>query len=219
MKERFSIVSMSLALAAFLVSLCGVAFAGPAPKQTICHQTSSAQNPWVQITVSGKALAAHASHGDFVVTATNVCPPLPCPINDTIIDADGTASPGSGVPGAVEVSCGDALIPLNSTPNFAGLDHFDNDSDFAWTFGPAGDDIHLEDPTAGTCPTALRNAVYDLGFDCVVLDIDGSLVDGQPVRCDNACDPLMSFRDNDGNGFYNDGEDLVLDANGNGIFD
>jgi len=141
---------------------------------------------------------------------------------EPIIDADGTASPGDGIPGAVEVQCGDPVLSLQAAPNFAGLDHFDNDGNNAWTFGLGGDDLHLEDPSAGTCPTANRNAVYDNNpdfQDCVVLDYDGSLFDQQFVSCDNPCDPLMAFHDFNGNGIYDDGEDIVLDVNGNGIYD
>ena len=145
---------------------------------------------------------------------------FPCPQFDRIIDADGTATAGDGIPGAVQVQCGDLIIPLVAAPNHAGLDHFDNDGDGMWTFGPAGDDLHLEDTSQ--CATAARNAVYDnnaLFQDCVVIDLNGSLFDGQNVNCDNACDPLMSFLDSNANGFYDDGEDIVLDSNGNGIFD
>lgn len=154
-----------------------------------------------------------------------------CPAFDAIIDTDGTASPTAGGPASQEVRCGDPIISLNATPNVAGLDTL-NDAlgafcgFHAWVFGPVGgDDIHLEDPfddpdgVVSTCPTAIRDAVYNLGADCVVLDLDGSLFDGLGVCCDNACDPLLSFHDLNGNGWYNDGEDIVLDVNGNGIFD
>ncbi len=143
-----------------------------------------------------------------------------CPIFDLIIDADGTLTAGDGIPGAVEVQCGDVILTLILAPNFAGLDHFDSDGDLMWTFGLAGDDLHLEDTSQ--CPTAARNAVYDnnpLFQDCVVIDLDGSLFDGQFVSCDNPCDPLMTWLDSNGNGFYDDGEDIVLDVNANGIFD
>jgi hypothetical protein len=47
-------------------------------KVTLCHHTHSAKHPWVKITVSSAAVAAHmARHGDFVVTATSPCPPAP----------------------------------------------------------------------------------------------------------------------------------------------
>ncbi len=145
-----------------------------------------------------------------------------CPVFDRIIDADGTATPTEGIPAGVQVRCGDPLILIITTPNVAGLDVFDNDGNGLWTFGPAGDDIHLEDPSAGTCPTARRNGIYDNNAvfqDCVVLDLDGSLVDGQLVTCDNACYDQVTFLDSNGNGFYDDGEDLVLDSNANRIFD
>ena len=32
-------------------------------------------------------------------------------------------------------------------------------------------------------------------------------------------DPLLMFYDADGNGFYDNGEDIILDANANGVFD
>lgn len=226
-------VAVTVALPLFGGGKGDIAFAAPSPKATICHHTSSVTNPWVQINVSQNALPAHFTHGDFVVTATNPCPPPPCPVNDTIIDADGTASPGDGVPAAVETVCG---MPLASFPTAtfigSGLDWFDNDGNGAWTLGSSGDDLHVEDFTF--CPTAIRDAIHQVGADCVVLDIDGSLFTGQPVDCDLEVDAAFSgafpgscaspitnvrYHDANGNGAWDNGEDIVLDGNGNGVFD
>lgn len=157
------------------------------------------------------------------------------PAIDKIIDADGTASDGTGIPGAVELSCG---APLTSFPVTgaadAGLDWFDNDHDGQWTFGLGGDDLHSEDPN--TCPTAIRDGFHDLGSDCKVLDMDGSLANGQPVDCDlevnfpftephlsnGGCPSSINgikYYDANGDGSWDDGEDIVWDSNGNGIFD
>jgi hypothetical protein len=147
---------------------------------------------------------------------------------DGCIDADGTASPGNGIPGSVETLLGDPLTPFPAVFNDSGLDMFDNDANAAWTFGPAGDDLMVEGPTF--CPTATREGVYDLGFDCVVLDLDGSLFNGQSVDCDVEVGgifcpigpPLpspISFHDTNGNGAWDDGEDIVLDSNQDGICD
>jgi hypothetical protein len=154
---------------------------------------------------------------------------------DLIIDADGIVSAGDGIPGAVDVIIG---TPLQSFPVLgpatAGLDWFDNDNDGLWTFGPAGDDLHSEDP--GTCPTALRDGDHDLGLDCKVLDLDNGLVDQQQVNCDlevnvpftephlsnGGCPSSINnirYHDMDGDMSWDNGEDIVLDVNGNGVFD
>ena len=154
---------------------------------------------------------------------------------EPIIDADGTVSPGDGFPGAVDVACGNALasFPVVGIAD-AGLDWFDNDHDGQWTFGFGGDDLHSEDP--GTCSTAIRDGDHDLGFDCKVLDMDGSLVDGQQVDCDlevnvaftephvsnGGCPSSLNgikYHDANGDTSWDDGEDIVLDPNGNDTFD
>lgn len=173
-------------------------------------------------------------------------------IVDICIDVDGIATPLSGVGvaaneqvfvGAV-LSTWPSLFGAPGTPPFPeGLDMFDNDANLAWTFGAAGDDLHLEDPT-GACSTAIRDAFHNFGFDCVVLDLDGSFATfvvppgfaGQPVSCDfegafafpsppavGGCPPFLGpnsvkFFDFNGDGVYKNGEDIVLDVNGDGIF-
>jgi len=160
---------------------------------------------------------------------------------DAIIDADGIATVGDGLgthgtpvtPGALDVSPGDPLTtwPAVGTPP-EGLDMFDNDMDGAWTFSAGGDDLHLEDP-AGACSTAIRDGVHHLGLDCKVLDYDGSLFEGQFVTCDmeslmpdpvggapgSVCPTNLAFYDANGDGGYNNGEDIVLDADGDTVFD
>ncbi|MCH8277989.1 MAG: hypothetical protein IIC12_03550, partial [Proteobacteria bacterium] len=105
--------------------------------------------------------------------------------------------------------------------NPSGLDLIDRGvGDGLWQ---AGDDLMVEDPTGTpSCPTAARNGVYDdnaVDKDCVVLDPDGSLADGDSVTCDTVAGCGLWFRDDNGNGRYDVGEDLIVDVNNNGIFD
>ena len=138
------------------------------------------------------------------------------------------------IAGIVTISVGLYITSFFSFP--VGIDGFDNDTSGTWTFG---DDLHLEDP-AGTCPTGIRApGVHDLGLDCVVLDLNASLFNGQPVSCDFESGTFcpggfltggatgdLTFFDSSGNGFYDAGvasgniaEDIVLDVNANGFFD
>ena len=160
----------------------------------------------------------------FVDGADPDCVPPPPP-GDLIIDADGILTAGDGVPGTVQVAPGDPLTPFPTAPNASGLGMFDNDADGAWTFGFFGDDLHAEGPAF--CPTAIGNGFHDLGSDCKVLDFDGSLFAGRPVDCDLEtgafCVPLLpsplTYHDANLNGAWDNGEDIVLDGNGNLIFD
>jgi hypothetical protein len=187
---------------------------GGQEKVTICHKPGTPDE--ATLSVGAPSVPAHLAHGDTLG---------PCTV-DEIIDADGTASPQTGDPGAREVMPGDTLATFPDGPaTSAGLDMFDQDSNQAWTQGV--DDLHLEDPSF--CPTALRNGFHDLGADCKVLDINGDLANGEPVDCDlevgvsfsgMPCPPPgVKYHDANGNGAYDDGEDIVLDVNNNGIFD
>ena len=149
-------------------------------------------------------------------------------LTDVCIDADGIATAGRGLPGAGEVFAGQALTSWPTGRWTEGLDWFDNDGTCTWT---PGDDLHLEDP-AGACATGFRDGWHDQNAtfqDCAVLDLDASFFDGQQVDVDletgttfTGClgvDPLLKFYDLSGNGFWDNGEDIVLDANNNGVFD
>ena len=172
------------------------------------------------------------SDGDGIGDACDPTPFLDNCLNstsDSCIDVDGilSATAGIGVGTHTEVALGSPLNPFPSPGSPpTGLDWFDTDGNGVWS---AGDDLHSEDGL--TCPGAIRNGVHDLGLDCKVLDIDGSLVNGQQVDCDievganfgttvTVCpDPLVKYFDFNGNGSYDMGEDLILDTNGNSIFD
>jgi hypothetical protein len=145
--------------------------------------------------------------------------------NDVIIDRDGFATATPGGPADEDVAFGDTLhaFPNSGADPRCGLDMFDQDGNGAWTFGANGDDLHCEQDQ---CPTGTGGAVHVKGEDCVVLDINGNLADGQAVDCDldglipfTACPTNLAFHDVNGNGVYDNGEDIVFDGNGNGIFD
>lgn len=143
---------------------------------------------------------------------------------DAIVDADGTLSRFSGDPTFRDVMDGDPLTSWPTGGGFEGIDVFDTDGSMSWTFG---DDIHVED--AATHPGAIRNGVHDDGLDPNVLDWDDSL-DSTPgaevVSCDLEGGAFctgtlltdLTFFDANGDGVWNDGEDIVLDLNGDGIF-
>ena len=145
---------------------------------------------------------------------------------DAIIDADGTISRFSGDPEYREVADGDPLTAFPTGFSDEGLDWF-TVGDCLWTFG---DDLHVEDPASH--PGALRNGVHDDGLDPLVLDWDNSLDTDPAVEhvdvdletgstftgCPFGGDPKIKFFDANGSFFWDDGEDLVLDINLDGIF-
>jgi hypothetical protein len=164
------------------------------------------------------------------VSGTKPCQPCDA-LNDKCIDADGTATAGRGdfnVDG--EVLAGYILTAWPDVPPAQGpegIDWFDNDGTCTWTMG---DDIHVE---GATYPTAIRNALHDDFQDPIVLDLDGSL-DGTPgpeqvdvdletgtafppLNCPGV-DPRLMYYDTNGVTNWDDGEDIILDVNGDGIF-
>ena len=152
---------------------------------------------------------------------------------DTVIDADGILTAGDGIPNAVDCPCGHPLSSFPAAVADAGVDWFDNDNNGQWTFGMAGDDIHSEDPN--TCPGAVRDGVHTLGADCKIIDLDASLVNGQQVNCDlevnvaftephvsnGGCPStinLIRWCDTNQDGGWDSGEDIIYDANDDGIY-
>ncbi len=149
---------------------------------------------------------------------------------DRCIDTDGTATDGDGfenpvTPGSVQVFFGAKLTSWPTGWSTEGLDMFDNDANARWTFGLHGDDLHVEGPAY---PGAIRDGFHDHPNDPHVLDYDGSLnVSGQHVSCDFETGTFcpvglpgnVKFYDRNLNGNWDDGEDIVLDVNGDGVFD
>jgi hypothetical protein len=194
----------------------------------------------VLVACAGSAVASHpgkgtpnlgkscdgASNQGLQSRAHQHCTQQPPPTTDAIIDADGIATPQSGDPAAREVVTGSPLttFPVTGVAD-AGLDMFDQDTNQAWTQGV--DDLHAEDPA--TCPTAFRDGIHELGFDCKVLDINGDLANGEPVDCDlevgvsfsgMPCPPPdVKYHDTNSDSAWDSGEDLVQDVNNNGVFD
>jgi hypothetical protein len=156
----------------------------------------------------------------------------PAPLIDSVIDCDGLTGVGRDCPASQEVIRGDPLTNWPTGPSDEGIDGFDNDSSNSWTLG---DDLHIERTADGNCPTAVSNGLHMLGLDCVVLDLDTSFFNLQPVDCDFETGTFcgappnmltsgtgdLTFFDGIGadTGFYDTGEDIVLDVNKNGFFD
>lgn len=141
---------------------------------------------------------------------------------DICIDGDGFLTAGDGLPLAAEVTVGTLLTAFSIEPppgDRSAVDMFDQDNSGSWT---PGDDLHTEAAVFG----GIRNGVHDLA-DPLVLDVNNDLAIGQPVDCDldtgAFCGPinhtLFKFYDTNNDGYWDSGEDIVLDLNQNGIFD
>ena len=161
--------------------------------------------------------------------------------SDLLIDLDGIISKLRGGAAFQDVFPGAPLTPF-PPPSFpppgslVGIDFFDQTN--IGTFDP-GDDLHAEDsdncPTAILGPPSSRDGTHNAGIDCVILDdpaLGFPLVDGRVVDCDLETGgspsgvytfpcmiPGLTFYDKNGNMFYDLGEDIVLDVDGDGVFD
>ena len=69
------LISLAAAIGVFAAFVPGTGQAANDGKTTICHATGSAKNPYVRITVSNGALAAHRAHQDGrdIIPATAAC--------------------------------------------------------------------------------------------------------------------------------------------------
>lgn len=135
--------------------------------------------------------------------------PIEC---STIIDADGVFTSDDGIPGAVEVSDGDPLRDFGVTTAYflSKIAMFDTDSSGSWT---EGDDL-IAIPTF---PHAGASVLT------VILDKDESLTPSSvPDFYSGSAFWETSLRiryyDANSNNVWDTGEDIVLDANGDYIF-
>jgi hypothetical protein len=205
----------SLFLVASISITAATAAAAPAPKVLVCHKFGTPAQQTLEVAYAA-AVSHVRAHGDFLGA---------CPETDAVVDLDGIATPTAGSSSDQVVQVGDPLTSWPTGFGLEGIDWFDNDGTCTWTMG---DDLHLEDPF-GACTTAIRDGLHNVGFDCDVLDLDGSFFDGQQVDVDlesgttfTGCpgpDPLLKFHDANFSGLYENGEDIVLDADNDGIFD
>lgn len=187
----------------------------PPEKVSICHQPGTPAEKTLTLPVP--AAKGHVqSHGDFYGTC-----------DARIIDADGEESPDRGLPESIDdgLAVGANLTSWPTGFYQEGLDWFDTDGTCTWT---RGDDLHVE---GERYEDAQRDGVHDdndKAQDPVVLDLNGSLTDGDQVDVDlesgttfTGCDgpdPLLKFFDKNGNGFWDNGEDIVLDEDDDGVF-
>ena len=118
------------------------AMAAPPPKVTICHNTHSATNPQVTITVSVRAIPAHMMHGDLIGEC-NVPEPPVC--GDGNLDADEACDDGNTVnndgcsDSCFVEACGDGVQQASETCDDGNTVNNDGCSEFCQVESFCGD--------------------------------------------------------------------------------
>lgn len=138
-------------------------------------------------------------------------------------DIDGTATPLGGSGADAEVFVGAPLTAFADGGDH-GLVLADYDANGRYTPGIEGDDFFAE---GSVCATGVRDGSFTPGADCPVLDFNGSLTGPTAGGCDlgtgTGCvapaPGSVSFYDADADGVWDDGEDIIIEGNGNGVFD
>jgi hypothetical protein len=197
------------ALGALITSLGLVAFLAPTPasaapksgKTTICHATGSATNPYVEITISNDAVAAHKKHqdGQDIIPA----PPVGCP-GDLVIP------PPPPPPGPV-VLC---VVSVGVTQTATTV-----------TGTTAHDTIDCSAASPGKTIVGLggNDTITGTQFDDVIVGGDGNDtitgLGGNDVLSGNAGDDTVSGGEGNDVITGNDGNDTLSGEGGNDFVD
>ena len=105
MNKTFATLTTACFAGALVLGGATIANATPEPKVSICHSTSSEENPWNLINVSANALKGHEKHDDDLIPApADGCPIVePAPIvEETPDEPDPDPAPD---PAVVDIQC------------------------------------------------------------------------------------------------------------------
>jgi len=105
MNKTFATLTTACFAGALVLGGATIAHATPEPKVSICHSTSSEENPWNLINVSENALKGHEEHEDDLIPApADGCPIVePAPIvEETPDEPDPDPAPD---PAVVDIQC------------------------------------------------------------------------------------------------------------------
>jgi hypothetical protein len=135
--------------------------------------------------------------------------------NDFVIEADGSATTGNGLPGAQVVAAGNALKGFKATipPGTARTKDilmYDLDGNKKWS---AGDALILEN--------GVIDGIYNTSTDLVLLAGSRAIVNGEAADYQlYVVGRLLNirFHDANGNNQWDDGEDIVVDVNRNMVY-
>lgn len=185
-------------------------------KVAICHKPGTKSEKTMEVPAA--AVPGHLNHGDTlgacgsgpVETPTEV----PAGLQDILLDSDGFATAGVGAAGDVDAVVGDKLERFADGCTYS-LGVIDNDASGDWS---KPDDLIVESAAFGT----EANWQFYVAEDKAILDLDGSLKDGQEVHYWKGAalaQLQIKYRPNNDDGCWSPGGDIFLDANGNGLLD